>query len=217
MEQQVNLYQPILRAEKRLFSAAAIGAGLLVLVASLAAMSAYTAWQARRAEATVAALEQQEAARLLLMERAGNATGGIDESALQSELVVLANAIAARERALAAVGASAATAGFAVGLEALGRPPMDGLWLRRIVIDPARGGLALQGATRDPELVPAYLRALRGEQALAGATFDRFELRRAGPDEEPAAVVFTVAAPGVVAALSTDPFDGDGVDDGRSR
>ena len=32
MEQQVNLYQPILRAEKHLFSARAIGIGLLLLL-----------------------------------------------------------------------------------------------------------------------------------------------------------------------------------------
>jgi len=64
MEQQVNLYQPILGAEKRLFSARAIGTGLGVLAACLALLAGYASWRAARVERAIAALEQQQAARL---------------------------------------------------------------------------------------------------------------------------------------------------------
>jgi Tfp pilus assembly protein PilN len=203
IEQQVNLFQPILRAEKRLFSAVAIGAGMLLLLVALGALAGYAAWQTRRVEAAVAALDRQEAAYLAMTERASAASAG-DAEALQRELVQLAEAIAARERALAVVGRTATAPGFAGALEALARPAIDGLWLRRIVIDPAHGGLALQGATGDPRLVPAYLQALRDDGALAGATFGDFELRRATADDAPAAAVFVAAAPGLAETLRHD-------------
>jgi Tfp pilus assembly protein PilN len=205
IEQQINLYQPILRAEKRLFSAAAIGAGLLLLVVALAALAGYAAWQVRRAEAAVAELDRQEASALGMAQRAA-AGAPSDAAALQAELVRLSDAIAARERALAALGRRDVAPGFAASLEALAKPAIDGLWLRRIVVDPSRGGLALQGATRDPRLVPQYLEALRDDRALAGAAFGDFELRRAGADDAPAAAVFVAAAPGLAGALARDPY-----------
>ena len=44
VEQQVNLYQPILGAEKRLFSARAIGLCLALLAVSLAARQGPISW-----------------------------------------------------------------------------------------------------------------------------------------------------------------------------
>lgn len=206
MEQQVNLYQPILRAEKRLFSASAIGLGVLVLVASLGALAAFAAWRTQRVEVAVAELERQEAARLQTAQHAANALGGdVALPELEAQIAKLATQIESRERALAVVGRDGtATRGFATRLEALGQPPVDGLWLQRIVFDPAHGGLALKGATRDPALVPQYLAALQADRSLAGEAFGAFELRRAKPAETPAAAVFTVAAPGLAALLRDD-------------
>jgi len=210
MEQQVNLYQPILRAEKRLFSASAIAVGVLLLVVSLGGLAGFAAWRTTRIVTAVAELEHQEAARLASIQRANAAFGSETSVAeLEAQIVRLAEQVAARERALAAVGADgAATRGFATRLEALAQPALDGLWLRRIVFDPAHGGVALRGATRDPALVPQYLAALQDDRSLAGATFGRFELRRATAAEAPAAAIFTVAAPGL-AALVRDDADGD--------
>jgi hypothetical protein len=210
MEQQINLYQPILRAEKRLFSAAAIAAGLGLLVAALGVLAGYAAWHTRRAEATLADVERQAAERQARVDQSRAASGAAsDPVALEREIVALTEAIAARERALAAIGHGPATAGgFAAALEALARPAPEGLWLRRIVVDPARG-LALEGLVRDPRLVPAYLGALAPEQALAGKRFADFELHRARADAQPAVATFTVAAPGLAQALATDPFKAD--------
>lgn len=219
MEQQVNLYQPIFRAEKRLFSAGAIAAGLALLAVSLGALAGYAAWQTRRAETVVRQIEAQEAARLAMLERTTATEGPADLQALEAEIATLDQQVGTRERVLRVIGPNAGgIRGFAARLDALARPGVDGLWLKRIVVDPSRGGLALQGAASDPGLVATYLAELRGDAALAGASFTDFRIRRAGDDEPAAAAEFTVAAPSLVAALRVDPFvDADEPRPGASR
>jgi hypothetical protein len=207
MEQQVNLWQPIFRAEKRLFSARAIGSGLGLLAVALVALAGYAAFQSNRAEGLVAQVEKQEAGRLALLQRSATESDEASRQAVETEIAGLARQVEARERALRAIGQSGTPAnGFAARLDALARPALDGLWLKRIVFDPARGGLALRGATTDPTLVPEYLAELRGDAALAGASFADFRLRRARDEDDGAAAVFTIAAPGLAAVLDSDPF-----------
>ena len=200
MEQQVNLYQPILGAEKRLFSARAIGVGLVLLAACLASLGGFGVWRTGRVERAIAALESREAAQLAAVEQAGVALHPHKSLAeLDAEAKGLSADIAARERALDLVrlGAASPETGFAARLEALGRRQPDGLWLHNIVVGSGAGRLALRGDALDARLVPAYLSALADEKALAGVRFDRLSLHRAKPDEAPAQLVFELGAPGL--------------------
>ena len=200
MEQQVNLYQPILGAEKRLFSAHAIGVGLGMLALSLAALAGYSTWRAARVERAIASLERQQATQLALAERAAAAIRPKESVAeLDAAARNLAAEIAARERALNVVrkGVSTPGSGFAARLESLARRQVDGLWLRKVVVSTGDSRLAFEGAVTDPRLVPVYLAALAEEPALDGARFDRLSMRRAKPDEAPAQTVFELGAPGL--------------------
>jgi len=200
MEQQVNLYQPILGAEKRLFSARAIAAGLGVLALSLAALAGYAAWRAARVDRAIVALERQQAAQLALAERAAAAIRPKESVAeLDAAARGLTAEIAARELALGLVrrGLAAPGSGFAARLESLARRQPDGLWLKKIVVSTGDSRLALEGATTEAPLVPAYLAALAEEHALDGARFDHLALRRARPEEAPAQAIFEVGAPGL--------------------
>lgn len=203
VEQQVNLFQPILGAEKRLFSARAIGICLALLAVSLAALGGYGALRTSRVERSIAELEKRQAAELASAERAGLALQpGKSLAQLDAEAKDLTAEIAARERALAIVrlGAASPETGFAARLEALARRQVDGLWLDDVVVGSGDGRLAMRGYALHPGLVPAYLAALAGEQALAGVHFDRLTLRRAHEDEAPAELVFELGAPGLTLA-----------------
>ena len=200
MEQQVNLYQPILGAEKRLFSAFTIGVGLGVMIVSLAGLVAFGAWRTHRIERSIALLERQQVASLSMAARASavvHPTQTIAE--LDAAARDLSAEIAARERALDIVhrGAGTPATGFAARLEALARRQLDGVWLSSIVLGSGDGRLAMQGGTSDPRLVPAYLAALAGERALEGVRFERIALRRAAPADAPARMVFELDAPGL--------------------
>ncbi len=200
MEQQVNLYQPILGAEKRLFSAFTIGVGLGVMIVSLAGLVIFGAWRTHRIERSVALLEQQQTASLSMAARASAAAHPTQSIAeLEGEAKDLSAEIAARERALDIVhrGAGTPATGFAARLEALARAQLEGVWLSSIVLGSGDGRLAMQGGTSDARLVPVYLAALAGERALAGVRFERIALRRAGPEDAPARMVFEIDAPGL--------------------
>jgi Tfp pilus assembly protein PilN len=200
MEQQVNLYQPILRAEKRIFSARAIGGSLLTIAVCLGGLHAFGAWRTGRIERSVAIIERQVAAETSLRDGVSAAlrpSRSIVE--LQAQALELIADIAARERALDLVNrdtASLAT-GFAARLEALGRRQIDGLWLRTIVVGSGDGLLALQGAAVDRRLVPQYLAALAEEHAFDGVRFDKLAMRQAKREEAPAQLMFELGASGL--------------------
>jgi len=198
MEQQVNLYQPILGAEKRFFSAFATLVLLGVVAACMAALAGYGAWHTATAESAIARLELQEGQALERASRAGSAmrpTATLPE--LEAEAHEIAMSMAARERALQAMrrGAASATAGFAARLDALAHRQQEGLWLRAILLGDGR--MAMRGGTTDPALVPAYVNTLSQDSAFAGVQFDRLSLRRGLASEAPARVVFELDAPGM--------------------
>jgi hypothetical protein len=200
MEQQVNLYQPILGAEKHLFSARAIGLCLALLAISLGALGGYGAWRTARVERSIAELEKRQAAELVTAERAGLALNpGKSVAELDAAAKDLAADIAARERALAILnlGAPSPATGFAARLEALARRQIEGLWLHDVVVGSGEGRLAMRGAALDPKLVPAYVAALSEDPALAGVRFDKLTMRRAKENEAPAQLLFELGAPGL--------------------
>ena len=205
MGQQVNLYQPILGAEKRLFSARAIGAGLAILIACMGGLTAFGSWRTHRIERSVDQLERQEAANLALVERSSTALRpGLTQPQLDAEARGLSVDIDARERALEIIrlDSAAPATGFAARLEALARGQLDGIWLTTIIVGSGDGRLAMRGATTDPDLLPAYLAALAQAPALDGVRFDKLAMRRADPGEAPAQVIFELGAPGLkLAAL----------------
>jgi len=198
MEQQVNLYQPILGAEKHLFSARAIGISLVLLAVSLGAIDGFSVLRTARVEHALTVLEQQLSTQMAMNDQTGatmRPTASLAE--LETQAKRLSADIAARERALDLVrmGAASPTTGFAARLEALGRRQLDGVWLHSIVLGSGEGRLAMQGATVDPRLIPVYLAALAEEHALDGVRFDSLAIRRAKPDEAPAQLVFEIGAP----------------------
>ena len=200
MEQQVNLYQPILGAEKRLFSARAIGIGLALLAACLGGLAGFAAWRTGRVERAVSQLEQDQVRQLARTQQAGAALRPtLSVAELDRQAKDFSAEITARERALEVVQRGATTPGssFAARLEAIARRQPEGIWLREIVVGSGDGRLALQGRTVDARLVPAYLAALAEERALDGVRFDTLSMRRATAEEAPAALVFTLGAPGL--------------------
>lgn len=198
MEQQVNLYQPILGAEKHLFSARAIGISLVLLAVSLGGIDGFSVWRTARVEHALTLLEQQLSTQMAMNDRTGatmRPTSSLAE--LETQAKRLSADIAARERALdlVRVGEVSPTTGFAARLEALGRRQLDGVWLHSIVLGSGEGRLAMRGATVDPRLIPVYLAALAEEAALDGVRFDSLTIRRAKPDEAPAQLQFEIGAP----------------------
>lgn len=180
MHQQINLYQPIFRKQRLMFSAVAMAQAAGLVTAALLAFYGYGAYKVGRLEAEVTrleSLEQTYTARL----------GGIDPS-------LAANARAGVEQEIAALNATLAdqqrlievlrdqplggSEGFSGYLAALARQHRSELWLTRIAVNGGTRALELAGRSVRAEAVPEYLRRLGAESALAGQRFDRLEIAR---------------------------------------
>ncbi len=187
--QQVNLYQPIFRKQRQIFSALTmVQAGGIVAVA-LIGFYFLGLWRVTALEGEVEQLEGAEA-RLLMQ------LAGIDPSLsmnrrveVEQELAKLNATLRDQQRLVDALNEHplGTTEGFSGFLTALGRQHTPELWLTDFAINGSTRALELAGRSTRAELVPDYLQRLGREPALAGQRFDRLEIAR---DDASAEVTF---------------------------
>ena len=189
--QQVNLYHPIFREERRVFSANTVGAAIGLVVVTLAALWAFSNWRLGRLEHELGELRAQRDAQLARFQSAG-VHGTINSAPqIQQRIDTLVSRLARRNEALRAIesGEAGSSTGFATRLEALARGHQQGLWLEQV--DFEGSALMLAGSALDENLVPRYLTNLSGQPALTGATFDHFAIER--PKDEESRLRFEVS------------------------
>ena len=195
MRQQINLYQPIFRRERRVFSAVAIAqAGGLVL-AGLALMYAYGRVQLERLEAQRARLEAQVTERAARVEQlARQYPPRRRDPGLERRVAALERELAGKRRVVRGLegGEFGNVEGLSPYLEALARRPVRGLWLRSIAVGKGGAALLLEGSALDPQLVPRLVQDLGQESPLAGRAFERLLIER--PDRHRRQVDFRLRA-----------------------
>lgn len=184
--QQINLWQPILRRERRVFSAAVM---LQTVAAALALMLLLYGWnvfQLNRLQQQLGALRSQEQALAARVGEAARSIGNRPESRDLRRTLEDRRRERDGKRRLAAVlanGGAHAASGFAETLAALARHPLPGLWLTSVAIEQEQEALALslQGRAERGELVPRWVQALGSEASFQGARFRYLHL--ATPEE----------------------------------
>ena len=181
MHQQINLFQPIFREQRRLFDAKAVAWSLGVVVLALVSFWAFGTFKVDQLEREVAHLRQQQRAQEQMASTAGTLRSArANPEQIQARVSRLTADLATRTRALDLLqgGVAGNTSGFASKLEALASQHVTGLWISRIDLGSAAGSMGLSGGTLDPDLVPRYLKALASEPALKGTRFDDFSIER---------------------------------------
>lgn len=181
MMQQVNLYQPILRKQKKVFSAAAMAQTLGVIALLMLALYGFSYWQVQQLENEHGELQLRQRE---LAARVADLSGKLDAQPASREL---ARRVTAAEREvelkqrLAGLLTDRPLAdgdGFSAAFTALARQRVAGLWLTGIEI---RNGdntrkVTLQGFTARAELVPRLVQELGKEAAFAGLKFRRMHV-----------------------------------------
>jgi hypothetical protein len=180
MYQQVNLYQPIFRKQRQIFSAVTMAQALGIVAAALLAIYAYGLAGVRSVEIELVQLEGREKALTTQLMRIDPAWGANRRAELDAELKRLNATLVDQQRLIDVLREQplGATEGFAAFLEALARQRTPELWLTSFAINGGSGAVELVGRTLKPELVPEYMQRLGREDALAGQRFDRFEIER---------------------------------------
>lgn len=217
MSQQINLFNPRFRKEKRYLTAPALAIVVGVALAGSVALSV-------AAHGRVAALEA-ESARLTaeLQEaeaRKASTLAGLVPRPRDASVEGEVGRAEAEQRALRGVtdileqNRVGDPRGYSAYFQALARTRVSGLWLTGVDIGGARAEIGLRGRALRAELLPGYLNGLAREPALQGKAFERVEIarpglaeaRRPGEVAPPAVPAVGAAAEGGTAAPLPPPY-----------
>jgi Tfp pilus assembly protein PilN len=197
VSQQVNLYRPAFRKQKRRFSATAMLQAAALALAGIGALYGYSYWQVRQLRAEVLRTDQQFAGLQKRLEEITRQFGErVQSKDLQNRVQRLQEQLAEKQRLQQLLQtAQFNTQGFADYFAAFARQHLPGVWITGLEITGAAEQLILTGRSTDPELVPRYLQRLSAESRLRGIEFRSFQMTRGAADakDAPAAYVEFVA------------------------
>lgn len=184
MSQQVNLYQPVFRKQKRKFSAMAMLQAMTIAVLGIGLLYGYTFWQVRQLRAEVTQTDKQLANMMKKMEETTRQFGErLQSKDLQMDVQRLQGQLAEKQRLQQVLqSAQFNTQGFSDYFIAFARQHIPGVWITGLEITGAADQLTLSGRSTNPELVPRYLQKLSAEKRLSGIEFRTFQMSRGGAD-----------------------------------
>jgi Tfp pilus assembly protein PilN len=177
--QQINLYQPMFRKERKRFSALAllqIGLACLLL---LVAIGVYFQVQLHRLQASEQSLasQQRHLEQTLAALRASDGDPVLE--ALDRQITDLETRLRERENLLSGIAGLASNRdGFAPLLQALSQQRVPGLWLTGVHFGDGGQNVQLQGVAQEAELVPRYLELLPQHDRLRDFDFQQVQVQR---------------------------------------
>jgi hypothetical protein len=181
INQQVNLFQPIFRKERKILSFHALLQGAAVVVVMLALLYGWGWQKTQTMQGDVAQLqgqldrqtEQLATLSLRVSQRKPDAS-------LQQELKHLRQEAAARQEVVDALSHidGIYTQGVSGYLESFARQVPKNLWLTGFSVQSGGKGLVIRGSALRPALVPVFLEQLSTEPTLAGTRFGLLQIQR---------------------------------------
>lgn len=184
MSQQVNLYQPVFRKQKRKFSALAMLQATVLVVLGIGLLYGYTWWQVRQLRAEAAQTNKQLANLTKRMDETARQFGErLQSKDLQAQVQKLQEQVTEKQRLQQVLqSAQFNTQGFSDYFIAFARQHTPGVWITGLEITGAADQLTLSGRSTNPELVPRYLQKLSAEKRLSGIEFQTFQMSRGSTD-----------------------------------
>lgn len=178
--QQVNLYQPILRKQEKVFSAKTLLQGNLLVLVGLLLLYGYTLLQTLQLEEQLdaAAAQRDERQQRLASLRRRYPEPVRDESVSQ-RIEQQRQLLQTRQALFGAVQRydDAPEQRFSEHLAGLSRQDLPSLWLHHIIVR-ANRQLALEGSALAAKDVPLLLQRLGREPAFSGTAFHSVVIQR---------------------------------------
>ncbi len=184
-QQQLNLFDPLLRPPRVWLTPWRLLIGALAL---LALLKAGAWWLDNQAKAANGRATAQEAQLLQLAQQAQ--ADRPDDAAQERELALLRQRVQLAQRlADAQAGAGDERRKATELLAALSRAAPGDVWLTRAQWQAGQGAsparIALEGQLLDAKRLPAYLRRLEAQEAFAGQQFTQLQVRPPSADADP--------------------------------
>jgi hypothetical protein len=191
MSQQINLFSPLFRKQKKLFTAVAMAQAVGFMIVALALFYGYARFQVGHLERQLAVSDGQLKGALdKIKVLPGANSGSEEEKKLDLQIAELDAKLVAIEQLIAQSGDSERARSYVEPLRALARQRLEGIWLTSISVTGDSGELSLSGRALHAALVPQYIEHLRGDEALGGRRFSTLAIERRPPAKAgtPAAV-----------------------------
>lgn len=196
MTQQINLYQPMFRRQKKMFSAVTMLQILAFFAVILGAVYGYAAasLQPFRTELQKSDAQFEKLTKQIELYRAKFPEEGKGKL-LETEIARLTKELDERRKLKDTLesGSFGNVEGFSGLFEALAKGHVDGAWLTGIRIGNGGRLISLSGKAVDPELVPVYIRRLSETPAFQKRAFNVLELARSEVKGEAGLVTFNIA------------------------
>lgn len=201
MSQQINLFNPRFRHEKRYLTAPALAlmAGVALFGALAFAVAARGRAEAAEAEAAEvkAALQEAETRKqttlTALVQRPKDASVGEQLARAEAEHRALQGVAAILEQ-----NRVGDPRGYATYFQALARSRVPGVWLTGVDISGTAADIGLRGRALRAELLPGYLNGLAREPVLQGKAFGSVAIAQPAPVQVPAPVDAPAPVPAAV-------------------
>jgi Tfp pilus assembly protein PilN len=181
INQQVNLFQPIFRKERKLLSFRVLVQACGLVLALLLLLSGWGWRQTQQVEADLALLQGQLQQRTQQLADITTRLAGMKtDSGPQKELAGLEQELVARQKVVDALTRvrDSYTRGVSPYLEGFSRQTPKGVWLTGFMVRAGGDGLVLRGSSLQPALVPTFLQQLSTEPALTGTQFGLLQIQR---------------------------------------
>lgn len=181
MSQQINLFNPVFRKQKNLFSVAAMLQAFGLIVLGSVVFYAYAWYQVDQLSHQTAELTKRfEAEQVRLANFASEFSPRNSSKLLNDELTALEAQAAAQKNLLDTLksGALGNTKGYSEYLRAFARQTESGLWLTGFDISGDGARMNLQGAATNPQLLPAYIQHMNKEPIMRGKSFSALQMKQ---------------------------------------
>jgi Tfp pilus assembly protein PilN len=195
VRQEINLYQPIFRRQRKVFTAKAMLQVAGAVVTGLALVYGYGLWRVQALESELTGLQnQQAAASRRLAELSKQLPGQERSKRLVSEVARLSRELEVRQKVeqLLTTGAYGNRRGFSEYLAGLARQHVEGLWLTGVDISEGEQDFDITGGALRPELVAVYVQRFSREPTFQGRRFQTLRMER--PESDPGRVDFELRA-----------------------
>ncbi len=205
MSRQINLFNPVFLAQKKVFNAVAMAQALAVLLIGCVALGAYEQLRNTALAKTAAEGAAQLARRQARLESVNVEFAPRQHSkALDAELAEAQARADALRDVLGVVERNelGSASGYARYFKAVARQTMSGLWLTGLSVGGSGGDIDLQGRAVNATLVPNYLGRLSREPLFQGKAFGAMRIgqpaagAKDGAAAAPAFVEFEVSTAG---------------------
>lgn len=187
MSQQINLFNPAFRKQKKYFSAVAMAWALGLLLLGMLALVGFANFQVQKAgqEAAAASTQLAQTKERLVKASAENVPR-TKSKALEEEIKKSEAEVASLNQVFDILkkGDFGNTKGYSEYMRAFSRQIVSGLWLTGFGIRGAGNEVALQGKALQPELVPAYIVRLKNEPIMHGKSFAALEMQVPQVDQD---------------------------------